>query len=204
MGLSPELSPPDLAQLTVLSLEGSGEATTELLRAVAPAVRRCCKAILGASHSDLEDAVQDSLMAFVRALPAYRFESGIPHYAIRITLRIAHALRRRSMSWRDRFHLTAEVDEETDTTSPWLADDVASVQRREALRRALGRLPGEQSEALTLRFCLEYSMLEVASITGAPLNTVKTRLRLGREALRRHIDRDPVLRRAFGGNRDQP
>lgn len=204
MGLTAEPSPPDLAHLTLLSLEGSAEATTELLRAIAPAVRRCCKAILGASHSDLEDAVQDSLMAFMRALPAYRFESGIPHYAIRIALRVSHTLRRRSLSWRDRFRLTAEVDEEIHTDSPWVSEEAVSVQRREALRTALGRLPREQSEALTLRFCLEYSMLEVASITGAPLNTVKTRLRLGREALRRYIDRDPVLRRAFGGNRDLP
>src|SRR5258708_383531 len=178
VGLS-EPSPPDFAHLTLLSLEGNVEATTELLRAIAPPVRRCCKAILGASHADLEDAVQDSLMAFVRALPAYRFESGIVHYAIRIALRISHAIRRRSISWRDRFQLTAEVDEEPHTDSSWLSEEAISHQRREALRRALGRLPREQSEALTLRFCLEYSMLEVVSITGAPLNTVKTRLRLG-------------------------
>jgi RNA polymerase sigma-70 factor, ECF subfamily len=199
---STEPSPPDFAQLTVLAMEGRSEATTELLRAVAPAVRRCCKAIMGASHADLEDAVQDSLMAFVRALQGYRFECGIPHYAIRIALRVTHALRRRSMSWRDRFHLTADVDDEIDAVSASVSEEAVSAQRREALRKALGRLPREQSEALTLRFCLEYSMLEVASITGAPLNTVKTRLRLGREALRRHIDRDPVLHRAFGGNRD--
>ena len=73
-------------------------------------------------------------------------------------------------------------------------------QRRKALERVLAKLPREQSEALTLRIMLDFSMNEIASICDVPLNTVKTRLRLGKDALRRHIERDSVLRAAFGGS----
>jgi RNA polymerase sigma-70 factor (ECF subfamily) len=37
-------------------------------------------------------------------------------------------------------------------------------------------------------------MEEVAEMTGAPLNTVYSRLRLAKAALRSRIQRDPVLR----------
>jgi DNA-directed RNA polymerase specialized sigma24 family protein len=40
---------------------------------------------------------------------------------------------------------------------------------------------------------LEYSMAEVASIAGVPLNTIKTRMRLGKEALRRYIHRTRMI-----------
>jgi RNA polymerase sigma-70 factor (ECF subfamily) len=38
-----------------------------------------------------------------------------------------------------------------------------------------------------------WSLAELAEATGAPLNTVRSRLRLGKEALRRRIQGDPVL-----------
>ena len=38
-----------------------------------------------------------------------------------------------------------------------------------------------------------WSLAEMAEATGAPLNTVRSRLRLGKEALRRRIEGDPAL-----------
>ena len=40
---------------------------------------------------------------------------------------------------------------------------------------------------------LGYSLDEVATTTATPLNTVKSRLRLAKRALRRRIESDPLL-----------
>jgi RNA polymerase sigma-70 factor (ECF subfamily) len=186
------------AAIVERAIAGGEGATHDLLLVVLPAVRRCCKAIMGASHADLEDAIQDSLLGFVRALPNYRFECHIVHYALRIAFRTAHGRRKRMLSWRDRFKLSDELEREVDhDAGP--SERAIDAQRSEALRRAIAKLPQEQAEALTLRIALEYSMAEVAAIAGVPLNTIKTRMRLGKEALRRYIEREPVLRAAFGG-----
>jgi RNA polymerase sigma-70 factor (ECF subfamily) len=71
--------------------------------------------------------------------------------------------------------------------------ELAASRRRAAFRNLLDDLPEEQAEALALRFMVGWSLAELAEATGAPLNTVRSRLRLGKEALRRRIEGDPAL-----------
>jgi len=54
-------------------------------------------------------------------------------------------------------------------------------------------LPEAQAEALALRVALGWSLKEIADATSTPLNTVRSRLRLAKEALRRRIGDDPGL-----------
>jgi RNA polymerase sigma-70 factor (ECF subfamily) len=63
----------------------------------------------------------------------------------------------------------------------------AGVDRAEAARagRALGDLPPEQREVLLLVHLAGLTQREIAAVTGLPLGTVKGRLRLGLERLRR-------------------
>jgi RNA polymerase sigma-70 factor (ECF subfamily) len=58
-------------------------------------------------------------------------------------------------------------------------------------------LPEAQSEALVMHFVLELTVEEIADATGAPVNTVRSRLRLARGALRARIESDPALRDAL-------
>ena len=188
----------ELSALAHRAREGDTDATRSLLREIVPAVRRTCKGVLGAGHADLEDTIQESLVAFVQALPSYRFDGDITHYAVRIAFRATLYTKKRSIRWRDRFRLTGTIEETTDFASSSPSEEVMLAQRRKALERVLAKLPREQAEALTLRIMLDFSMNEIASICDVPLNTVKTRLRLGKDALRRHMERDAVLRAAFG------
>jgi RNA polymerase sigma-70 factor, ECF subfamily len=63
----------------------------------------------------------------------------------------------------------------------------AGVDRAEAARvaRALGDLPPEQSEVLLLVHLAGLTQREIAAVTGLPLGTVKSRLRLALDRLRR-------------------
>jgi len=67
------------------------------------------------------------------------------------------------------------------------------VQRRQAsLHALLDTLPEVQGETLALRVVLGLSLLETAEATGVPVNTVRSRVRLAREALRARIEAEPA------------
>jgi RNA polymerase sigma-70 factor (ECF subfamily) len=52
------------------------------------------------------------------------------------------------------------------------------------VRKALGQLPAEQRQALALAYYGGYTQREVATITGVPLGTVKSRMFTGVQRLR--------------------
>ncbi|MFZ3218055.1 MAG: sigma-70 family RNA polymerase sigma factor [Candidatus Acidiferrales bacterium] len=63
-------------------------------------------------------------------------------------------------------------------------EGILARERSQRLGMALEMLPVVQREVLTLRFEEEMKIEEIAEVLGAPLSTVKTRLRRGLERLR--------------------
>src|SRR5262245_25858027 len=99
-----------LASLIVRAVAGDRAALGDLLRHVSPTVLRGLRSMLGTTDTD--DALQESLLAFVDALPAYRGETNVRRYALRIGIRTALAARR---SERARSGL---LDEHVEATEP--------------------------------------------------------------------------------------
>lgn len=143
--------------------------------------------------AELEDAAQEAMIGFVKALPSFRFESSVKHFACRVAVRSATVFNRtRGRRGRaDDLGRTAHELREPDA-SP--LDETLAERRRALLTELCASLPPEQAEALNLRIVLGCTLKEVAEATGAPVNTVRSRLRLAKEGLRKAIDANPRLR----------
>jgi RNA polymerase sigma-70 factor (ECF subfamily) len=167
--------------------------TQELLRSLVPGMVRAAAAILGPSDPDLDDVVQQSLIGFVQALPGFRGECGPARFASRIVVRTACAAKRRRALQASRRLDDVDVDSLHDG-HPSQHAELTAERRRVALRDLLADIPEEQAETLSLRVVFGFSLEEVAQTTGVPVNTVRSRVRLAKEALRARIDRVPALR----------
>ncbi len=194
------LVPPPMT-LALAAAAGDLRATQTLLASVRPRVDRVVRAVLGSSHGEVDDVVQQALIGFTKALPSFRGECQPVSFACRIAVRGAVAASRRSRQARARRDDAVELD--SIAASPGDAGEgiEAATDRNRSkavLRELLGRIPAEQAEAIALRFVLGWSLEEVAEATGAPVNTVRSRVRLGKQALRAAIDGDPGVAAALG------
>lgn len=190
--LAPSSEPNEIAETARLAAEGDAAATARLLRALAPRMIRTVNALMGPAHPDVEDVTQQALIAVVQALPRFRGECPPVHYASRIVVRTAiHARHRARRIDRGRNH---EIDVDTIYTDASTIDEtLRSEQRRRRVRALIDELPAEQAEVIALRIGLGMSWEEMAAATNAPLNTLRSRFRRAKEALRRRIESDPAL-----------
>ncbi len=83
--------------------------------------------------------------------------------------------------------LAEEVVQEGGIARP-IHDDLIERDERETLRNLVGRLPGSQAEVIALAFFGELTHAEIATRLDLPEGTVKGRVRLGMEKLRRQMD----------------
>lgn len=183
---------PILVALAREAAAGDSAAMSRLLRAIAPKLIAVVKAVLGAGHPDVDDAVQQTLIGFVQGLPAFRGDCDPTGYGRVIAVRTAVAIRKRARARDAKNDPGADADAMPGNASP--REDVFARRRKEALRSLLEELPTEQAEAFAMRIVLGCSLEEIAAESGAPLNTVRSRLRLAKERLRARIENDPDLR----------
>jgi RNA polymerase sigma-70 factor (ECF subfamily) len=172
--------------------QGDADAFEEMAREQAPRLFRLALRMTGRKE-EAEDLVQETL---VRALPALRrFEgrSKLSTYLIRAMgnvwkNRLRSKKRSRLVDW-FRGRGGSETDDDADFEPP---DDAPSVQERleagdraEAVRAAVTRLAPDRRLALLLREVEELSYEEIATMTGVPVGTVRSRLARARGDLRK-------------------
>jgi RNA polymerase sigma-70 factor (ECF subfamily) len=164
-----------------------------VLEQVSPTLLSAVRRILGAHHPAVEDVLQESLVACVKALAAFRAESSLRTYASRIAVRTALTYSRQARERRawDAQHELEQGPLSVPSDSP---EDAAQAERRRvALRGLLSELPAEQAETFAMRIVLGCSIDEVAAATGVPPNTVRSRMRRAREVLQAKLDANPKL-----------
>jgi RNA polymerase sigma-70 factor (ECF subfamily) len=185
--------PDELLRLAQAAATDSEAAATLVVHVGGPMLRVVRK-VLGRAHADVDDVAQDAVVALLQALAMFRGECSVDHFARRIALLTALAARRRVQQRARRADADGSivVDEVAGNAPSPLADTVAG-RRRELVRRLLDELPDVIAEALALHFILGYTVEEIAAAASVPVNTVWSRLRLGKRALRRKLSSDAQL-----------
>lgn len=164
---------------------GDASAIRELLEALSSPIYRVLRGVLR-DAPEIDDVAQLAMINVLNALGSFRGECRITRFAVRIAIRTAMASRRKAKRQRDRESAFAQEDAA-------MAGDPVDARIERLWRWLLDELPEEQAETMLYRVLLEYSLQETADATGAPLNTVRSRLRLARETLQKRMNRDPSL-----------
>ena len=134
---------------------------------------------------DSEDAVQAGLERAWRRRDSLQDPGRLSAWLDRIVVREAIRLGRDRRSLRQRLERAlGENDDIEISVARSEADPGAAVTSRAALRHAFESLPAAQRAVVALHLYLGYSISETADMVGAPLETVRSRLRLAREQMR--------------------
>ena len=134
---------------------------------------------------DAEDVVQEAYLRALRYFSGYR-GGDARAWMLAIVRNTFHTWRRRERHQDE----TTEFDEDrhseaVEGSHPGALLDTAL--DREALERALDRLPTEFREVLVLRELEGMSYKEIGAVVGVPVGTVMSRLARARERLRRSL-----------------
>ena len=133
-----------------------------------------------------QDAVQEAFVGVWRNASRY---SGSKASVRTWILSIAH---HRSIDLIRRRRVTAAIPEDDAPgdafTSPDVWPEVARAADAAAVRGAMTALPDLQRQAIEMAYFEGLTQTEIAAKTGAPLGTVKSRVRLGLIQLRRELE----------------
>ena len=134
-----------------------------------------------------EDIVQEAFLSIWRSKVRYEREKGsVRTWVLGIVHhRTIDALRRNLVHERRR--ASAEGLEERQEAKE--LTDVEAARREEAreVRAALQSLPGEQSRVIELAYYGGFTHTQIAEMLDMPVGTVKGRMRLGLEKMRREL-----------------
>lgn len=137
-------------------------------------------------HAATEELFQDVWQRVIAARARYRPDARFATWLYQV----AH--NRLADHWRARRHRPdppadgdARIAREPDPDGP--DRRLSEFEERRRLQCALEALPPEQREAIVLRLEQELSLEEIAAITGAGRETVKSRLRYAMDKLRARL-----------------
>jgi RNA polymerase sigma-70 factor, ECF subfamily len=134
------------------------------------------------SREEAEDVLQEVFLQVWHRAADFDETRGRPFTWLVTVTRSRGIDRLRSLAARERVAI-AGSKEATEEVSDAASDAYASEQR-ELVSNALDQLPEEQRRALVLAYFEGLSQSEIAAKLGAPLGTVKTRMRSGLMKLR--------------------
>jgi len=158
---------------------GDRVAAEGLLMEMLPRVRNLVRYLVRGDAS-VDDVAQEALVAVLHGLPTWRAQGPFEAWVDRIVARTTFAEIRRGRARRARLEAVGEDIELLGAGEPGPEDYLA---RRRTVE-ALDRLPDEQRQALVLHHVAGMSVPEIAAESGAPAETVRSRLRLGMRHLR--------------------
>lgn len=169
-------------ELVVRARQGDEAAFAMLATRIAPRLHAVAYRILR-DVTLAEDAVQHALLRCWQDLAQLRDPARFDAWSYRILVRSCYALAKRA-----RLRLPEVPLECVEPGAP--GDDYSGVIDRDALERGFLRLPVEQRTVVVLHHYLGLPVSEVAEAVGAPIETVRSRLRRALRTLRAALEAD--------------
>jgi RNA polymerase sigma factor (sigma-70 family) len=178
---------PAAARLIARVVAGESSALGELYDRFGMRCYALARRLLG-EQSLAEDAVQEAFLALWRAPERFDAQRGtLATFLLTLTHRRAvDVLRREALQRRGRV-ASDEALVQQSTEEPGPEQQAESRMEGAAVREALRVLPQPQREVLQMAYYQGYTQREIASLTGAPLGTVKTRMLAGVRSMRTQL-----------------
>jgi RNA polymerase sigma-70 factor, ECF subfamily len=144
------------------------------------------------SRERAEDAYQEVFLKVVRSAEGYRPTARFAAWLYTIARHVVIDMARRD-KYRETESLDQEVYEDGGVArvemepghEPDPEAELTGYELQDSLERAISSLPAEQREVFLLRERSGLSFKEIAELTAAPLNTVKTRMHYALNRLRK-------------------
>lgn len=172
---------------------GDREALQTVFAAHAPYVERMLIRIVGPT-AEVEDLLQTTFLAAIRAFPRFRGEAQVRTWLARIAIRTAQE-RLRSADRRRRGELPG-LEESADARGrhEHVEHDVDARRKLDRLYVHLEAISAKKRVAFVLHVFEGHPIDEVAALTGASVTATKSRVFWARRELLRRAARDPLLR----------
>jgi RNA polymerase sigma-70 factor, ECF subfamily len=165
--------------------KGDPVAQHQLVVRLSVRIRRLTK-LLSRNGTDADDISQRAIWEIIRSAGTFRKEARVEPWADRIVARVTlrHGQResRRRLLTKRWFIIGA---------LPFGRSKPYELNVSEGLDLFLNRLSPDRREALVLRHVLDYTVEEIAELTGAPVSTVKDRLVYARKQMRQWLEKHP-------------
>lgn len=170
---------------------GDAHAFEQLFEIYVPRLYRFVWRLMGDSDtSDVEDVLQETMIAAVRSLERYRGECNFYTWLCAIARHKVHDHIRLQQRWRKRVSPTA-LDElgETVSTSPSVEGRIAQQQ---ILEQALKELPDDYRAVLVGKYIEGFTVGELARVMGRSEKSVESLLSRARKTLRERLAMTPL------------
>ena len=163
-------------------------AAEELILEHLPDIATLCNRMF-AQQSDAQDAIQESVVAILRALPSYRGEGPVRHWLLKVALNAARNHRRKS---------TRKTRRETDLRHEEAEHAMPSTphqdrEDRELLRTAIASIPEQLREPVVLHYYHGLTQVEIGGLLACSQKTVHQRIKKGLALLTRQLGSSPAM-----------
>ncbi len=138
------------------------------------------------NREDAQEIAQDAFMRAFRALDTFSRDAKFTTWFYRIVFNAAVGFRRK-------YRMLTQDVEETNPGAPGTAsgsaDQYRQLERQQYISMALEHLSPDDVTMITLFYLKEFTLEEIAGITGIPANTAKVKLHRARKRLADELNR---------------
>lgn len=162
--------------MVAAAVAGERESLEAIVTTLLPRIRNLVRYLVRGDAS-AEDISQEAMVAIVRGLSSYSGQGTLQSWADRVAARVVFACLRTNKQQKHRNDQLLAYADLHSLPHPHSLPDEYTARRRSV--EMLDQLPYEQRHALTLHHVLGWSVPEIADELGVPLETVRSRLRIG-------------------------